>query len=177
MRYFLFSFLFLLTSFQVKTIFDFNSDSNMSGWNVVVDGVMGGLSTGDLALTDEVHGLFTGVVSLENNGGFSSIRYDMPQMDIGNNRLISIRVKGDGKNYQLRVKNTDESYYSYITEFSTNGEWQEIKIPLKEMYPSFRGRRLNKPNFNHDHLDEIAFLIGNKKNETFRLLIDKIELK
>ena len=45
------------------------------------------------------------------------------------------------------------------------------------MYPSFRGRRLNKSNFSDDKIQEIAFLIGNKKEENFQLLIDKIDLK
>jgi hypothetical protein len=45
------------------------------------------------------------------------------------------------------------------------------------MYPSWRGRRLNQPNFSEDFINEITFLIGNKKNENFKLLIDKIELK
>ena len=30
---------------------------------------------------------------------------------------------------------------------------------------------------NKEHIEEIAFLIGNKKAEKFKLLIDKIELK
>jgi hypothetical protein len=45
------------------------------------------------------------------------------------------------------------------------------------MYPSFRGRKLDKPNFSEDYIEEIAFLIGNKSEEKFQLLIDKIELK
>jgi hypothetical protein len=43
------------------------------------------------------------------------------------------------------------------------------------MYPSFRGRKLNQPNFSKDSIEEIL-LIGNKKKEEFKLLIDKIEL-
>ena len=54
---------------------------------------------------------------------------------------------------------------------------REIQIPLQEMYPSFRGRKLAQPNFSSDHVEEIAFLIGNKKPESFKLMIDKIELK
>ena len=91
-------------------------------------------------------------------------------------QLLIIRLKGDGKKYQFRIKDDIRSYYSYISTFSTSGEWQEIEIPLNEMYPSFRGRRLNLPNFSQDNIEEIAFLIGNKKPESFRLLIDKIEL-
>lgn len=176
MAYFLYSFL-VLSFLNVKTIFDFQKNTDLTQWNVVVDGVMGGLSTGNLKLTNDGHALFQGSISLENNGGFSSIRYDMPEMEIEDHKFISIRLKGDGKKYQFRLKNDDKNYYSYITEFTTNGEWQEIKIPLKEMYPSFRGRKLDQPNFDHDQIDEVAILIGNKKKEDFLLLIDKIELK
>ena len=37
-------------------------------------------------------------------------------------------------------------------------------------------RKLNKPNFDEDSIEQIAILIANKKNEKFRLEIDKIEL-
>lgn len=161
----------------MKTIFDFQKDKDISNWYVIEDRVMGGKSDGKFFLNEEGHAQFEGMVSLDNNGGFVSVRYDMPRMDIENHQFILIRLKGDGKKYQFRIKNKDQNYYSYITEFSTSSEWQEIKIPLKEMYPSFRGRKLNQPNFEHDLIDEIGFLIGNKKNEKFQLLIDKIELE
>ena len=44
------------------------------------------------------------------------------------------------------------------------------------MYPSFRGRKLNMKNFSSDYFQQISFLVGNKKNERFKLLIDSIEL-
>ena len=161
----------------MQSIFNFQANADISKWYVVVDGVMGGKSTGNFQLNEDGHGLFTGTISLANNGGFSSVRYDMDKMEISDNKFVSIRLKGDGKNYQFRVKNNDQDYFSYIAEFSTTGDWQEIKIPLKDMYPSFRGRKLDKPNFNHSQIDEVTFLIANKKNEEFQLLIDKIELK
>ena len=45
------------------------------------------------------------------------------------------------------------------------------------MYPAFRGRKLNIENYQGEKMQEIAFLIGNKKNENFRLEIDKIEIQ
>ena len=177
MKYLIFPVL-LLFILNVKTIFDFTKNADVSNWYVVVDGVMGGKSTGNFEINEEGHGLFEGTISLANNGGFSSVRYDMPEkVEIGNYKYVSLRLKGDRKNYQFRVKNDAQNYYSYISEFTTSGDWQEVQIPLKEMYPSFRGRKLDKPNFDHDYIEEIAILIGNKRNEEFRLLIDKIELK
>ncbi len=160
-----------------QIIFDFNKTSNIKNWIVIDDVVMGGKSSGSFNLNSDGYGVFVGDISLENNGGFSSVRYRFEKILINKSTKISIRIKGDGKKYQFRIKSNSGDYYSYISPFSTTGEWQEIEIPLKDMYPSFRGRKLDQPNFSNDGIEEITFLIGNKNKEKFLLLIDKIELK
>lgn len=166
----------LITTMNTQILFDFNKNSDIKGWNIVDDIVMGGESFGSFKLSPDGFGLFEGYVSLENNGGFSSVRYQFEKVKVKEGSNIIIKLKGDGKNYQLRIKDNSSSYYSYITTLATTGERQEIEISLNEMYPSFRGRKLDLPNFSHDHIEEIIFLIGNKKPEKFKLLIDKIEL-
>ena len=158
-------------------IFDFNKSSNIENWIIIDDVVMGGKSSSSFKLNSEGHGVFQGEISLENNGGFSSVHYKFEKLPIKESTKIILRIKGDGKKYQFRIKSNSGDYYSYIYPFSTKGEWEEIQIPLKDMYPSFRGRRLDLPNFSKDYLEEIAFLFGNKNQEKFKLLIDKIELK
>lgn len=158
-------------------IFDFNKKSNLDNWIIVDDVVMGGKSSSNITLSAEGHGVFEGVISLENNGGFSSVRYRFDKTLIRESTKIIIKLMGDGKNYEFRIKTKSGDYYSYISPFSTTGEWQEIQISLKEMYPSFRGRKLDRPNFSSDAIEEVTFLIGNKNEETFKLLIDKVELK
>jgi NADH dehydrogenase [ubiquinone] 1 alpha subcomplex assembly factor 1 len=172
--------IFILTLFSLmssKIIFDFNKKSNLRNWIIVDDIVMGGQSSGSLKLNADGFGVFQGSISLDNNGGFSSVRYRFQKIAIDNYTEIVLKLKGDGKKYQFRIKSNSRDYYSYITPFLTSGEWQEVRIPLKEMYPSFRGRRLNQPNFSNDYIEEITFLVGNKKNENFKLLLDKIEFK
>ncbi|WP_245892026.1 CIA30 family protein [Polaribacter glomeratus] len=176
MKYILFI-LILFSLMSSKIIFDFNKKSNLQNWVIVDDVVMGGESSGSFKLNEDGFGVFQGRISLDNNGGFSSLRYRFQKIAIDDNTQIVIKLKGDGKNYQFRIKSNSGDYYSYILPFSTSGEWQEIKIPLKEMYPSFRGRRLDQPNFSDDAIEEVTFLIGNKKNENFKLLLDTIELK
>jgi hypothetical protein len=100
----------------------------------------------------------------------------MKTKDINGFSKVNIRLKGDGKNYQFRIKDDINSYYSYITTFETSGEWETITLNLKDLYPSFRGQTLNLPNFDGKFLEEIVFLIGNKKDESFELKLDKIEL-
>lgn len=156
---------------------DFTNDSNTANWYVVDDTVMGGRSAGNFKLNNEGHGEFSGMISLENNGGFSSLRYVFKKIEVTNYSKAVIRLKGDKKKYQFRVKSNRNDYYSYVSEFTTSGQWQEIEVSFKEMYPSFRGRKLNMPNFASNYIEEITFLIGNKKPEKFKLEIDKIELK
>ena len=158
-------------------IFDFNKDSDLRDWRIVDDVVMGGRSSGSFYLNTEGVGVFEGAISLENNGGFSSVRYNFQRTLIEKNTKLVIKLRGDGKDYQFRVKANSRDYYSYIAPFSSSGEWQEVEILLKDMYPSFRGRRLDSPNFSNTYIEELTFLIGNKKTETFKLMIDKIELK
>ena len=143
----------------------------------VDDVVMGGKSSGTFNLNTDGFGVFEGSISLDNNGGFSSVRYRFEKTLVKEYSTVHIKLRGDGKKYQFRIKAKSGDYYSYISPFQTTGEWQEIEIPLKEMYPSFRGRKLDQPNFSDDYIEEITFLIGNKKEEDFQLLIAKIELR
>ncbi|MDA7855366.1 CIA30 family protein [Cyclobacteriaceae bacterium] len=162
---------------QAQVIFDFNKKSDLQDWIIVNDVVMGGRSSSTFKLDEDGLGVFEGNISLENNGGFSSLRYRFLKRTIKGATQVKITLRGDGKKYQFRVKSNAGDYYSYIVPFLTSGEWQEIVIPLGDMYPSFRGRRLNQPNFSNDSIEELTFLIGNKKSERFKLLIDKIVLE
>lgn len=175
MKYLSVILLFLLT-LNSDTLFDFTSSADIQNWRIVDDVVMGGRSSGNFTLSENGHGLFSGTISLENNGGFSSVRYRMDQTPLDSNSTIRIRLKGDGNRYQFRLKHNRQYEYSYVHEFKTTGEWQNIEITAGEMYPVYRGRRLDRPNFNHSSIEELAFQIGNGKPQTFRLLIDKIEL-
>jgi hypothetical protein len=163
--------------FQSMTIFNFTPDSDISNWNIVDDVVMGGRSDGDFKINTEGHGEFKGKISLDNNGGFSSVRYYFESLNTNNYSKFVIRLKGDGKSYQFRVKNKRNNRYSYIFKFDTTEDWQTLEIPFSEMYASFRGYQLDLPNFKGDQMEEIAFLIGNKKVESFQILIDYISLK
>lgn len=176
MKYLLGIIIILMSAMNEQLIFDFDKDSNIEGWRIVDDVVMGGQSSGSFSLSPDGYGLFEGQISLENNGGFSSVSYRFPKLKVNKDSRILLRLKGDGKNYQLRIKDDSSRSYSYIIPFATSGEWQEIVIPLQDLYPSFRGRRLDMPNFSGDHIEEVVFLIGNKKTETFQLLVDTIAI-
>ena len=158
-------------------IIDFSKTSEISNWTIVNDGVMGGRSKGDFAYDESGYAVFTGTISLENNGGFSSVRYNFPEKSVDGYSMICLRVRGDKKKYQVRVRTHKYDQHAYIAHFETDGNWQSIDIPMADMYPSFRGRRLKMDQYPAEIMEEIALLFGNKKAETFRLEIDSIILK
>ncbi|MDG1244902.1 MAG: CIA30 family protein [Polaribacter sp.] len=173
--------LFLSLLFLMNTsdalIFNFTKEANLSSWQVIDDGVMGGRSQGNFAINEEGNAVFEGTVSLDNYGGFSSVRHRLLEKDISKYTKVLLRIKGDGKKYQFRIKEKRRDYYSYITTFQTTNKWQTITLEMHQMYPAFRGRTLNMDNLKPNKIEEIAILIGNKKAEKFRLEIDSISLQ
>lgn len=157
-------------------LFNYADHEQKLEWMIVDDGLMGGLSAGHILINSIGEVVFSGKVSLENNGGFSSIRSRFESVDVDECHIIRLHVKGDGKKYQCRIKSKWSDWYSYIQYFETTGVEQIIDIELKEMYPTFRGKRLDMNNWDQEKISEIAFLIGNKKEEEFKLIISKIEM-
>lgn len=177
MNYTLILFLIMNTFQPPSLIFKFESGVSTKGWRVVDDRVMGGRSQGNFEVNSEGLGVFEGYVTTENNGGFSSLRYNFEGLKTAGFTSVILKLKGDGKSYQFRLKGSDNQRHSYIYSFKTSGEVQEISIPLEDFIPSFRGYTLDIPNFNANKIEEIAFLIGNKTKENFRLEIESISLK
>ena len=169
--------LLLFQTDSSKVISDFKSNGSTDGWFVVNDGVMGGLSKGKFGINESGNAEFKGYVTTENNGGFSSIRFGFDVKDVSKFETIVIKLKGDGKNYQFRLKESQFQRESYVKTFETSGEWETIEIPFKEFYPSFRGYKLNRPNYPGNIMSEVGILIGNKTKEQFKLEIDKISLQ
>ncbi|MFO7826623.1 MAG: CIA30 family protein [Cyclobacterium sp.] len=157
-------------------LFDFSASDDWSAWEIENDVVMGGNSSSKLERSAEGIAIFKGKVSLENNGGFASLQYHFSTKTIKGYKKALILLKGDGKAYQFRMKSSLKDKASYIYTFQTTGDWETVEVPLNEMEPVFRGKKLDLPNFSADTIQEIRFLIGNKKAEDFRLEIKKIEL-
>ena len=163
---------------QESLLFDFENSEEIERWRIVNDGVMGGLSKGQIILSDNNTAIFRGNVSLENNGGFTSTRTAPRSYGLDGYDGILLRVKGDGKIYQFRLR-TDDRFdgTSYRYEFKTEGDaWMTIAIPFQEFVPVFRGRILKDVEpIDPEKIQQIGFLIANKQAESFQLEIDWIK--
>ncbi len=155
-----------------KMVIDFASEQEKGKWIIINDGVMGGLSKSMLYQTPGKTGIFEGKVSLENYGGFASVRTKPSNYSLEGFDGIRLRLKGDGKIYSLRLRNDDNfDGVSYMAEFKTRpGTWQEITIPFSDFNPTFRGRMiLDMDDIDPSGIRQIGFLIGNKQEGAFKL--------
>jgi monofunctional biosynthetic peptidoglycan transglycosylase len=163
-----------------KLLLEFAGAAGEPEWAAVNDGVMGGLSQGGATIKDG-RLLFSGTLSLENNGGFSSVRTRDSRHDLGTAQAVVLRVKGDGRVYQLRLS-TDARFrgsrISYGAEFPTRaGEWTEVKVPFAKFSPSHHGTKLDGPALDLSKVEEIGLLIGDKRPGAFALAVDWIKVE
>ena len=160
---------------QEKTLYNFDGQDASARWVRVNDGVMGGLSQSNLALTPDGTALFSGTLSLENNGGFASVRTYPHDFGLEGYTGVRLRVKGDGRRYKLRVRTGDRlDGPAYEADFATRaGEWQTVELPFAELRPTFRGRSLrNMPTLTGAVVQQIGFMIADKTPGAFELEID-----
>jgi hypothetical protein len=138
---------------------------------------MGGVSSGGAEITGDRTLLFSGEVSLENSGGFASIRSVAREWDLGAYDGIEIRVRGDGKRYKLNLKTGSEfDGVMYRVPFETvEGEWRTLRFPFSDFVPSFRGRTVpDAPPLDPARIVTFGFLISDKQEGSFRLEIARI---
>ena len=160
-----------------KILFDFTTDTNLPAWQIVNDDVMGGVSTSRFqALTNGA--VFSGMVSLENNGGFASVRSSPVRQNLTGLDAFVVRVRGHGRRYKFTVR-TETGFDTpiYQCSFTTKrGEWEEIRLPFKDFVPTFRGRVLTDMTaLNPAKVSSIGFLIADKQEGAFRLEMGSVK--
>jgi len=155
------------------TVLSINMD--IEPWRSINDGVMGGVSAGGIQQSDE--GLkFSGRLSLENNGGFSSVRRLVSE-DLSKATGVRIQVRGDGREYQFRIRqNGGFDGVSWSAVFSSSDKWQQIDIALDQFTPVFRGRMVPQAGpVVPSEIQQIGFLLADKTAGRFELEIRSIE--
>jgi len=153
-----------------KVLFDF-SNTNVPAWQVVNDDVMGGVSTSRFSVTNGV-AVFRGEVSLENNGGFASVRSPAARQDLAGFDAFVVRARGDGRRYKFTVR-TESGFDTpiYQCAFTTKrGVWEEHRLGFKDFVPTFRGRVLSgQPPLDPVKVTSVGFLISDKQVGPFQL--------
>ena len=161
-----------------KMIIDFSSPDEKDRWEIINDAVMGGLSSSTVLISENKTALFNGAVSLENYGGFTSMRTGPCLFDLAGCRGLIVRVKGDGKNYRLRLRTGDEyEGIAYQAHFSTEQDnWITARLPFDIFQPVFRGMIVDDaPPMDTSAVRRIGFMIADKQDGPFHLEIEWVK--
>lgn len=164
---------------EKRLITDFSNIANQE-WRIVNDVVMGGKSSSRMQLNAAGNAVFLGELSLENNGGFASVKNHEP-INIEGFSAIHLRFMGDGNRYSFRLRTGEgrETHkWSYQVKFETKqDEWMDIIIPLSDFEATYRGSKPNNvPPPDFSSIRQFGFLISDKQEGPFRLEIEKIEV-
>jgi NADH dehydrogenase [ubiquinone] 1 alpha subcomplex assembly factor 1 len=166
------------TSAATKAVRIADFEASESPWQVVNDGVMGGVSTSRFTRTKGI-ATFRGQVRLDNNGGFASIRSQARLPTIPTTaEAFAVRLRGDGRSYQITV-DTDLGWFWY-TQPTVKSRWATVVIPFDRLVPVSRFgepevRDSYRPNTHQ--LETLGVLISNKRREQFTIEVDWIEAR
>lgn len=152
-------------------LFDFSKPDAATEWQTVNDGVMGGISEGNFRVTAKTLEFF-GTLSLENNGGFTSVRTKAKQLGLEDGDAVVARIRGDGREYSLNLYlDKPRMAFSYRAAIQTKKDsWIEIKVPLDKFEATSFGRVVKdagpaKPR----EVNAVGFLLSDKKAGPFKL--------
>ena len=159
-----------------KTVASFESDEPLKSWTSVNDGVMGGISKGGFKRSEQGTLLFTGDLSLENNGGFASIRMKPSALGLSGMSALVVKARGDGRTYWVDLRVTNQmnasSYRAYLP--TTAGEWQETRIPFADFKLQAFGRELPVKPLSVAAVTSVGFTLADKKAGPFALEIGAV---
>jgi len=153
------------------TLFDFTppDPDSPNDWRSVDDPVMGGLSESTFETTTD-GAAFTGTVSLEQGGGFASVRAPEADYDLGEHAGLQCRLRGDGKRYWCTVYTDAGGSVSYRTSVTPPETWTTVTVPFNALTPYRRGRkRPDAPSFVPSRVHTLGFLIADEQAGPFQL--------
>jgi monofunctional biosynthetic peptidoglycan transglycosylase len=163
-----------------QPLFDFTGADATKEWQPVNDGVMGGVSEGKFKITDTKTMEFFGTLSLENNGGFASVRTKAKKLGLEKGDTVIAKVKGDGREYSLNLYlNKPLIAFSYRATVQTKkDEWIEVKVPLDKFEATSFGRVVKdagavKP----EEVNALGFMLSDKKTGPFKLEVEWIKVE
>jgi hypothetical protein len=159
---------------------NFGSTGNAPSWYVVNDGVMGGLSTGDLESTDRSI-IFAGEISLENNGGFASIRSVYDNYDLSKYKEVEIKYRSSNYDFAMTLEMHRRFYMPYF-KFNlpdTQNKWKILKIKLIDFEAYTLGRKLGYEldDESKKELIRMGFISNEKNAGKYQIEIDYLKFK
>ncbi len=162
---------------SLKVIADFKTSETSLSWRNVNDSVMGGVSRGGAYVNEAYHLSFSGTISLQNNGGFSSTRSFGTSFDLSDYAGLEIRIKGDGRKYYFtsRANNPNSRLGFWYAVETKEDEWIKVKIPFEDFYATSFGRKIPGMRLNVKNITSFGLMLYDKKDGPFSMELDYIK--
>lgn len=163
-----------------KALFDFTGADAAKEWQTINDGVMGGVSEGKFRITDRKTLEFYGTLSLENNGGFASVRTKPKNLALQKGYALVMRLRGDGREYSMNLHVPRPLVaFSYRSMIQTKkDEWIEVRLPLDKFEATSFGRLARDAGpVDPQEVNGLGFLLGDKKAGPFKLEVEWIKVE
>jgi hypothetical protein len=170
----------LVALLVATTLLDFDDPADAALWRPVDDVVMGGVSRSGFEQAQPGIARFSGDVSLENSGGFASVRTPPRDWDTAGAQAFLLRVRGDGKTYKFTIRTGDGfDGIQYQLRFAAPaGEWRDVRLPVSEFVATFRGRRVPfAPSLDPAQVRALGLMISDRQAGAFELLVDRIAIE
>jgi NADH dehydrogenase [ubiquinone] 1 alpha subcomplex assembly factor 1 len=162
-----------------RSLYDFTGAQAATEWQNINDGVMGGISDGNFKITDKKTLEFYGTLSLENAGGFASVRAKARKLGLEKGDILLIRVRGDGRDYSMNLHVSRRLVaFSYRSVIQTKkDEWIEVKLPLDKFQATSFGRPVSDVGpVDPQEVTGLGYLLGDKKAGPFKLEVEWIKV-
>ena len=160
-------------------LFDFSNIAAVGGWLAIDDRVMGGVSRSRLRHDPAGHAVFEGLVCLERNAGFASVRSGIGVFGTPDADCCEIEVRGEERRYKLSLM-TDDRFdtINYQAEFAPIGQkWTVVRLPISTFRATFRGREVpGTPPLNPARIRQIGLMIAGQQAGSFALDVRRIWL-
>jgi len=139
--------------------------------------VMGGRSQGSSFLTEAENRIFSGEISLKNNGGFSSVRTVGAEYDLSDYEGVTVKVRGDGRKYYFTARANNRSRVAFWYDMQTKaGELTTFKIPFSSLYATSFGTKLNGMKLNSKNITSFGLMLYDKNDGEFNLELVSVKV-
>ena len=148
-------------------------------WRTVNDTVMGGVSSSSVEAGETL--VFSGDLSLEQNGGFTSIRGAGVNGSLAEATGLQVRLSGDGRTYDLTLERSDVRMRAgnYRVKIQTvAGEVTELTVPFSDFRPTSFGRPVDgAPALDSatEQISQVGFLLADGNPGPFHLEVLSID--